>query len=173
MRQVNISVVGVAVMPPGACYLTGTSVGPFIDTGYQIDDLADQGRVYLAESTVVDLASALGYAPPVSWQRAQDEMRTLRAALSEAQELVHVLRATNESLVNAGFTPTDLPPARDPEGVLEWVHALGPDMVAERAQKAFVAETLEPHPRAALLKALGPLLPKEATDVGRSDTVPV
>lgn len=42
-------------------YVTGTEIGPFVDTGKTVRfDRADVGRIYLAKSTVAELASDLG-----------------------------------------------------------------------------------------------------------------
>lgn len=170
----NVTLVDQAVMPPGACFLTGTNVGPFLDTGYQVDDLVDQGRIYLAESTVSELAQQLGYAPPNAWRREQEELAVLRAALAERDELIGKLRGTLDSLLNAGFTTSEPPPAASPEGVLEWVVQAGPEQTPARARAAFEQEAGEPRPRQALLVALGKLIPhEEETDARTSDAVPV
>lgn len=50
-----------AVKQPGIDYITGTSIGPFIDTGKDIT-IGDRkfGRIYLSKSTVAEMARELG-----------------------------------------------------------------------------------------------------------------
>lgn len=53
---------GAPTRSPGVDYLTGTTVGPFIDTGkdVQLPDGRKLGRIYLAKSTVEELAREFG-----------------------------------------------------------------------------------------------------------------
>lgn len=46
-------------LPPGTDFLTGTSIGPFIDTGRTVQ-FRETGRVYLAFDTIRELADAIG-----------------------------------------------------------------------------------------------------------------
>lgn len=54
-------VVGIAEKAPGIDYVTGSAVGPFIDTGKDIQ-IGDRrfGRIYLSKSTVAEMARELG-----------------------------------------------------------------------------------------------------------------
>lgn len=49
-------------LAPGTDYVTGTGVGPFIDTGRDIRDQAGRnlGRLYLSKDTVREMAQELG-----------------------------------------------------------------------------------------------------------------
>ena len=49
-------------LAPGVDYVTGTGVGPFVDTGRDIRDQAGRnlGRLYLSKSTVEEMARELG-----------------------------------------------------------------------------------------------------------------
>lgn len=47
---------------PGVDYVTGSGVGPFIDTGRDITDMAGRkiGRLYLSKDSVAEMARELG-----------------------------------------------------------------------------------------------------------------
>lgn len=49
-------------LAPGVDYVTGTGVGPFIDTGKDITDMAGRkiGRLYLSKDSVAEMARELG-----------------------------------------------------------------------------------------------------------------
>ena len=55
-------VVGTAGKAPGIDYVTGSAVGPFIDTGrdIQLPDGRRLGRIYLSKTTVAEMARELG-----------------------------------------------------------------------------------------------------------------
>lgn len=58
----RFKVVNVAERSPGVDYITKTSVGPFIDTGVdiQLPDGRRFGRIYLSKDTVAEMARELG-----------------------------------------------------------------------------------------------------------------
>lgn len=49
-------------MAPAVDYVTGSAVGPFVDTGRNIQDQAGRvlGRIYLSKDTVAEMARELG-----------------------------------------------------------------------------------------------------------------
>jgi hypothetical protein len=49
----------IAVGAPGQCWLTKTTVGPFIDTGVDVQ-FAERGRIYLSVDAVREMAIAAG-----------------------------------------------------------------------------------------------------------------
>lgn len=58
----RFTVVDAPTLAPGTDYVTGTAVGPFIDTGRDIRDQAGRnlGRLYLSKSTIAEMARELG-----------------------------------------------------------------------------------------------------------------
>jgi hypothetical protein len=147
-------------LPPGCCFLSRTSDGPFVDTGLDVDDLDPIGRIYLAESTIADLAQHLGFAPPVASARARDRIDELEKLLDEAESAVKALTDVNASLTAAGYVPRapDRPlvvPAGAVRDVLFWV--VDSDdyaVVLQRAAAARDAELAEDNPRKSLLDEL-------------------
>lgn len=159
------------LMAPGCCFLTLTHVGPFIDTGIDLDDLPhNAGRIILSKAFVDALAQQFGYAAPEAWDRAVDQTDSLRARVAELEEAVDALTAVNGALVARGFTPSSPPVTADIEQVLSWVRS-DPTRVRVRALEAAEAETLEPRPRTSLLVALGEIV--KAQEAQDADTVPV
>jgi hypothetical protein len=155
--RVDCRIVDRPELPPGCCFLSRTSDGPFVDTGLDVEDLDPIGRIYLAESTISDLAQYLGFAPPVASARARDRIAELERLLGDADSLIDALTKANESLTAAGYTPrpTSVVPAGSVADVLLWVadhedYAL----VVERAALARDAELLEPEPRQVILDEL-------------------
>lgn len=146
-------------LQPGCCLLTRTSDGPFIDTLIDIEDLDPIGRIYIATSTVSDLAQGLGYAPPVASERARARIAELEAQASDDAATIAGLTAANTALLAAGYTapdaPLSVPPGSEQE-VLLWVGEAGDDIdaVLARAAAARDAELLEPRPRTQLLAEL-------------------
>lgn len=145
-------------LPPGCCFLARTDVGPFIDTGLDVDDLDPIGRIYLAESTVSDLAQHLGFAPPVASARARDRITELEAELADAHDVIDGLVKASEAFKGVTFPrPTEVvtvPPGA-PRDVLLWVSDSDDfDVVIARAQAARDAELAEAEPRRDLLEKL-------------------
>lgn len=60
-------------LPPAVDYVTGTGVGPFIDTGRDIEGPGGRnlGRLYLSKSTVEEMARELGIIGTESHQATQ------------------------------------------------------------------------------------------------------
>lgn len=149
--------VEVPLLPPGCCFLSRTSDGPFIDTGLDVEDLDPIGRIYLAESTISDLAQHLGFAPPAASARARERITELEGQLAEAGTIIDGLTRAHESLTAAGYEPSpviSVPPGSMAD-VLLWV-ASSEDFseVIARAAAARDAELTETQPRQALLDEL-------------------
>jgi hypothetical protein len=135
-----------------------SDVGPFVDTGMDIDDLGTEGRIYLAFSTISDMAQSFGYAPPEAAKRAQRRIVELEAQVADLTAQVDALISANGALVAAGYTTVDaplVPPAGSEDHVWEWVIS-APDAQSalRRAEAAVTAEKLEPRPRPSLLSRL-------------------
>lgn len=157
---------------PGCDYLTQTASGPFVDTGLDIDDLANTGRVYLSFDTIYDLAQLLGCTPPEASKRGAAELERLAARCADLDRLVEGLRVANAALTAAGYSDPDAPlapPAGDMDAVLMWVcepNTFGE--AQERAQAAYTSELLEPAPRDALLAELADIItPKKEKSSGK------
>lgn len=58
----RFTVVTAPTKAPAVDYVTGTAVGPFIDTGRDIQDQAGRilGRIYLSKDTIREMAHELG-----------------------------------------------------------------------------------------------------------------
>lgn len=144
--------------PPGCCFLSRTATGPFVDTGLDVDDLDPIGRIYLAESTISDLAQHLGFAPPAASARARERITELEAALTDRDELIAGLMQANEALVAAvDVVPVSAPvvPAGSVPDVLFWVADSDDfDGAVARAALARGAELAEAAPRQELLAEL-------------------
>lgn len=151
-------------LPPGSCYLTGASEGPFIDTLVDIDEAPNQGRVYIAVTTIESMAQLIGCAPPVAWQRARVRLAEQAEQIASLEEQVRTLTASNASLLAAGYAPVEHDddadllsevPAGNIETVLEWVlEAESVEEQVARAQAALGAEELESRPRVTLQRDL-------------------
>lgn len=89
-------------LPPGACALTGTSVGPFVDTLID-DDAIRPGRVYLAASTVTSMASLLGMVSELAHSRLKSRVQRLEDELAETRSKLLAQVELNQALINAGY----------------------------------------------------------------------
>ena len=100
-----VHVIDSAHTAPGACFLTNTSVGPFIDTFLDIDELPVHGRVFLATSLIESLAGMLGWAPKHEERLAELEAqnRNLRDELDGKDAVIDDLRKTVASMRDAGY----------------------------------------------------------------------
>ena len=114
-----MNIVENADLMPGSCYITGANDGPFIDTGYDIDDRPNIGRVYIAASTVSDMAGMLGGLAAADAQRLRDGIAARDARIHELEEAVKGLTSANEALVVAGYAPVKFDPVDD---LLEKLH---------------------------------------------------
>lgn len=148
-------------LPPGACLLTSTSEGPFVDTGIDYDDLPSHGRVYLAMSSVMDLAQLGGAVPPDAASRREAYVADLEGRLREALTDIEGLKVANQQLVAAGYGRViEMPPltAQVPTGsvghVRSWIEAVEePVLRAERAAAVIEVETAAAKPRSTVIAA--------------------
>lgn len=67
MRPMNV--VPSPSIAPGACGLSGSATGPFIDTLKDFDDFPAYGRLYICRDTVSDMAQKFGFLPPETVDR--------------------------------------------------------------------------------------------------------
>ena len=70
----NPVVVDAPTEQPAVCYLTGSSVGPFVDTGLYAEDKVTGrkfGRIYLCKDIVLALADLFGERPTPEGARAE------------------------------------------------------------------------------------------------------
>lgn len=158
-------------LPPGACLLTSTSEGPFVDTGIDYDDLPPLGRIYIAVSTIMDLAQLAGATPPEAAARREAYVTELEEKLAQALTDIEGLKVANEQLVAAGYGRTiEMPPlvAQVPTGgvreVRAWIEAVEePELRAVRAAAVVEVESTAEKPRAAVLAAAEKYVPEEAS----------
>lgn len=146
-------------LQPGCCLLSRTSDGPFVDTLIDIEDLNPIGRIYIATSTISDLAQELGYAPPVAAERARDRIAELEVLAADNAAAIAGLTAANTALLAAGYETPEAPlmvPPGSEKDVLLWVGEPGDDLdaVVHRAEAARDAELLEQRPRKQLIAEL-------------------
>lgn len=91
---------------PGCCFLTRTSVGPFIDTFRDVDELPDHGRLYLAAEFVQGLASQyFGMVPGDRADALVTENRALRDQLDAKDRIIEAERKTIAGFRDAGYVP--------------------------------------------------------------------
>lgn len=102
-----------AALAPGSCYVTGRSDGPLIDTGFDIDDRPNYGRVYLAASFISDAIGMLGGLGAADAQRLRDGIAQRDSRIAELEQALEGLTAANEALVKAGYSPKALAPVDD------------------------------------------------------------
>jgi hypothetical protein len=108
-------------LPPGCCALTRTDIGPFIDTLQDFDDMPPFGRIYLARSTVSDLAQQFGFVPPEAHERVIDENTQLKGEVSRLLTELGKVQAVKDLLDSWAPdrtrppTPTEVAHAGDPE----------------------------------------------------------
>lgn len=110
-----MDIVEQALLLPGACYVTGRSEGPFLDTGYMIDDLADVGRVYLSVSFLSDAIGQVGGLGPEAAAVLRDRNAELARENARLASAVEGLVDANEALVKAGYPVAATEPAVEPE----------------------------------------------------------
>lgn len=168
--------------PPGSCFITGASDGPFIDTLVDVDDAPNQGRIYLAVSTVESMAQLIGCAPPAAWTRAREQLADQAAKIASLEDQLRALADSNRALLAAGYEQVE--PAAEPKpelevpagsvpAVLAWVYgrhpAQGQDDSIEgqvaRAWAALEAEADEDAPRVTLVTELEAFIEKAREEV--------
>ena len=96
----GMHVVDAPQLQPGCCAITGTNVGPFIDTLID-DDAIRPGRLYLAASTVTTMAELLGMKSELAFTRVKNKLELVTVELREAQEELARERELNQALINA------------------------------------------------------------------------
>jgi len=104
---------------PGVDYVTGTAVGPFIDTGRDIEGPGGRilGRIYLSKDTVAEMARELGII------KQNDDSIAIQAAYNKGKldglreelggdlySIVSVLRRWLEHVDPSGVSPADSSP---------------------------------------------------------------
>lgn len=113
-----MNIVDVADLLPGACYVTGRSDGPFVDTGYDVDDRPNVGRVYLAASFISDCQALLGGLGPEAAQQLRDGIAARDERIAQLEQAVEGLTAANEALFRGGYQPDPILPV-DETAVIE------------------------------------------------------
>lgn len=83
------------MLAPGSDFLTGSGVGPFVDTGRDVQ-FSEVGRIYLSISTIQEMAEGAGL------------FDSLRAELTEAQNVGYQLGYADATKENIGGAITDL-----------------------------------------------------------------
>lgn len=91
---------------PGACFVTNRSDGPFIDTGYDVDDRPNVGRVYLAASFIEDCQGLVGGLGQEGADLLRAGVRARDQRIFELEQQVAGLTAANEALFAGGYQPT-------------------------------------------------------------------
>ena len=99
----SATVVDECVLQPGQDYFSGQIIGPFIDTGRDIDFSAPEGRIYISRDTILDWAGAFGAFHPDLAERLTTGAEEIAAELAEAQQRIVVLERAIEAMVAAGF----------------------------------------------------------------------
>ncbi len=102
-----------AELMPGSCYVTGRNDGPFVDTGYDIDDRPNVGRVYIAASAVWDMVAMLGGCSAADAARYRDAIVQRDARIAELEAAVEGLVAANKALSDAGYKAPEFAPLDD------------------------------------------------------------
>lgn len=88
----RFTVVNAPAREPGHCWITKTSVGPFIDTGVDLSlDRIDRGRIYISVDVLREMAQLAGLfeekePPTVELKRKQWYNEGYQAAMKEMQE---------------------------------------------------------------------------------------
>lgn len=148
-------------LSPGECLLTKTSEGPFVDTGIDYDDLPSHGRVYLAMSSIMDLAQLGGAVPPEAAARREAYVADLEERLRDALTDIEGLKVANQQLVAAGYGRViEMPPLVEqvPTGsvghVRSWIEAVEEaELRAERAAAVIEVESNAAKPRSTVITA--------------------
>lgn len=110
-------------LPPGACYLTRSSKGPFIDTLRDTgdrDDVMPDGRIILCRDVVLDMAAMFGGASPEVVDELRGEVVHYRTEALAANERARELQTALEAAVAAGYV---IPDVADTPGVREAIEA--------------------------------------------------
>lgn len=94
-------IVAAPPLHPGKCAISGTSVGPMIDTLVDFDTQPMDGRIYIAVSTVEHMAEMIGMASELAHDRAKGRVKKLEAELRETQQHLAAERELNQALINA------------------------------------------------------------------------
>lgn len=102
-------VVAAPTEQPGACAITRSSIGPFIDTFIDFDALPPYGRLYLCADVVGTMAQMLGWVPGERIAELTEQNRALRDELDRKNDALDAERAANAALVRAGYATTEEP----------------------------------------------------------------
>lgn len=125
----GVRIVDAPELHPGCCFLTRTDKGPFVDTMFDVDDLDARGRLYIARSTVADLAGMFGFISPEQAARLRVQVDELETISVEQGKIIDAMHVANEALVKAGYDPLAKRRVADEIGELQAALA---DVTAER-----------------------------------------
>jgi hypothetical protein len=118
-------------LAPAVDYVTGTSVGPFVDTGIEVA-FGNKGRLYLAESTIREMAEQLGLfevrnAVAVELHETEIYNAGYKAGLTQSGELDGLLRTVADRLVPGPDLGADAAPVEGGVAPLEHLPAPAAD----------------------------------------------
>lgn len=97
-------------LPPGHDYLTNSILGPFIDTGVDVDRDSRWGRIYLSEQTVGEFARKFGWISPDDFKGLSHRLAEMTAENDRLVERVAKLDMIRDALVDAGFAKPEPEP---------------------------------------------------------------
>lgn len=83
---------------PGCCISCGTTQGPFIDWGMQLEGY---GAVYLCAAELLQISNELGYHSPGQWKTLMEEKNAQYAELSAVRDENEQLLVALDTLANA------------------------------------------------------------------------
>lgn len=102
-------------LPPGADFFTGSTRGPFIDTGHTIDRLSQWGRVYFTEDTVGEWARRFGWIPPHEYEDLADSLASARRKILDLSTRIDELEKVEQALSAAHSVLEGVPSVTVPD----------------------------------------------------------
>jgi hypothetical protein len=87
---------------PGCDFLTGTDIGPFLDLNLNTDNIRN-GWVYVAQTTVEEMAKSFGMASADEATVLRDEVGLLYARKAELEAELEAAHTAIDALTAAGY----------------------------------------------------------------------
>lgn len=117
-----MQIVDPPTLQPGYCLLTRTHKGPMVDTGVDIEADTPVGRVYVAESTVAQMAQMFGWLDPDEAVKLRAASIHYRSEAIAAHERAETLLRANVALVQA-LADFGVPAPSEHESLTEAIEA--------------------------------------------------
>lgn len=124
-----MQVIGTPYLPPGACWFTANSIGPFIDTGIDCTYESPLGRVYVQADVVGEMAALLGWEPARVTKILREYNTELIERVGRLENLVGELTTALQAAQRAVTVATEIQPLEIPASILREITGQSDDVV--------------------------------------------